>query len=693
MSRGIEGAFPPAGRPSLAIGSVSVLLTLLACSDQPVPSAGPPKSAMALGSSSLAATQISADEVARAIQAHLANGGDPVFGALTRAERTELTALYPAGGESPLWIDGSGKPTRQARESLSVLNDAQSEGLDPADYGHDRLESLAATLASVTRPLPDGLATFDLALSRAMLRYLRHLHLGRVDPRAIGFRLKVPVETHDFPALLRAARADDRIADAVGELRPRLVQYDALRTMLATYRSLAADASLESPPPAVAAVRPGEPYVGLSFLNRQLVAFGDLPAGASSAGVPATYDGALVEGVKRFQNRHGLEPDGILGKRTQDGLRVSLTWRVRQIELALERLRWLPDPVDQRLLGLNIPMFRLWAWDSTPPNGEPSLAMDVIVGRALSTQTPVFVDEMLEVIFRPYWNVPRSILRNEILPILGRDPDYLRRENMEIVRGESDNAQPVDATPENLALLPRGALRVRQRPGSHNALGLVKFVFPNEENVYMHGTPAQALFSRSRRDFSHGCVRVEDPVALAEWALKERPEWTRERIVSAMEGPQSLHVRLPRPIQVILFYTTAVVMPEDGTIHFADDIYRHDARLDRVLARPTASRTRSHLTNTIRHEDAKTRNQYLSAEALRAGKPRPVVCTRPVNPREMRQSCCRVPWRTMLRTAGSALAFPLPATRRAMNGGGAWRSTAPGGAGGGSVPFGSQIRS
>jgi murein L,D-transpeptidase YcbB/YkuD len=222
-------------------------------------------------------------------------------------------------------------------------------------------------------------------------------------------------------------------------------------------------------------------------------------------------------------------------------------------------------------------------WDAVP-NDAPTLAMDVIVGRALSTQTPVFDEEMREVIFRPYWNVPGSILRNEILPLLERDPDYLRRQNMEIVRGPGDNAQQVETAADNLGLLRQGRLRIRQRPGPHNALGLVKFVFPNQENVYMHGTPAQALFGRSRRDFSHGCVRVENPVALAEWALKENPEWTRDRIVSAMAGTQSEHVSLRRPIQVILFYTTAVVMPEDGTIHFVDDIYRHDARLDRALA-------------------------------------------------------------------------------------------------------------
>ena len=320
------------------------------------------------------------------------------------------------------------------------------------------------------------------------------------------------------------------------------------------------------------------------ILHHELVAFGDLPADTPAPPESGRYEGALVEGIKRFQIRHGLEPDGVLGKSTMAALRVPLTWRVRQIELALERLRWLPHLGDERLIALNIPMFRLWAWDMIPPNGAPLFGMDVIVGRALNTQTPVFVEEMREVIFRPYWNVPRSILRHEVLPKIERDPDYLRREDMEIVRGAGDDAQRVELTAEALAGLRQGVLRVRQRPGPKNALGLIKFVFPNQEDVYMHGTPAQELFARSRRDFSHGCVRVADPVALAEWVLQDRPEWTRDRILAATTGSQTIHVKLPRPIQVILFYTTAAVMPEDGTIRFAEDIYRHDARLDRALA-------------------------------------------------------------------------------------------------------------
>ena len=565
------------------------VLSLLACSDRSVPPFSSRKPATLLRSSDLASLQASLVEVATAIRARLVNGSNPVLGVLTRMEQAELKALYQTGGYSPLWVDATGRPNGSARDALALLDGAADEGLDPADYRQGPLDGLAALLETASPLLPRDLASFDEALSSGMLRYLRHLHMGRVDPRAIGFRLSVPADHHDFAALLRSALADHRVTEAAADLTPPLAQYRALRIMLTRYRSLAADVTLESLPPTAVAGRPGEPYTGLGALYRRLVAFGDLPAGTPAPAESAAYEGTLVEGLKRFQIRHGLESDGVLGKRTQAALYVSLVWRVRQIELALERLRWLPHLGDQRLLAINIPMFRLWAWDSIPPTGAPSLGMDVIVGRALSTQTPVFVEEMREVIFRPYWTIPLSILRHEILPVLERDPDYLRRQNMEIVRGPGDDAQPVDGTTENLALLRQGALRVRQRPGPRNALGLVKFVFPNEENVYMHGTPAQDLFSRSRRDFSHGCVRVEDPVALAEWALREHPGWTRDRILAAMAGPQSLRVNMRRPIQVILFYTTAAVMPEDGTIRFAEDIYGHDARLDRALARGVLS--------------------------------------------------------------------------------------------------------
>jgi len=530
--------------------------------------------------------QVPVPDLKAAIKTSLNNGLDPAFGAVTPLALGELEDLYRRRDHLPLWIDAIDRPGLDAVDALLILRGAADDGLEPADYAVAQLDRLMSKLRAPPTSIAD-LASFDVALSASLLRYLHHLHAGRVDPRTIGLRLTVPADQHDFAALLQSAAAGHRISEAVAELRPPLAQYRALRTTLTRYRSLARE--MDSPPmalPAFArAVHSGDPYAGGDALRRLLVALGDLPAGAVAPAGSTVYGGALVDAVKRFQRRHGLAQDGVIGQSTHAALAIPIATRVRQIELALERLRWLPHLGDQRLLAINIPMFRLWAWDAIPPDGDPLFGMDVIVGRALRTPTPVFVEQLREVIFRPYWNVPPSIVRQEILPILARDRDYLRRQQMEIVRGPGDDARVVAGTAEHFVMLRQGVLRLRQRPGPQNALGLVKFVFPNAENVYLHGTPAPALFGRSRRDFSHGCVRVKNPMALAEWALKDQPEWTRDRIVSAMNGTQSTHVLLPRPIQVVLFYTTAAVMPDDGTIRFAEDIYRHDALLDGVLAR------------------------------------------------------------------------------------------------------------
>jgi L,D-transpeptidase YcbB len=517
-------------------------------------------------------------EVSTAIEA-LIDRGDPA----TKEEKVDLRALYRPRAYSPLWLDAAGQPGVDAREAAAVLAGAADDGLDPSAYEHQERLGSSQRLKERSPAQAREQARFDVELSAAMMRYLRHLHIGRVDPRTIGFRLDVPRDEHDFAALIQTALAAHRVAETAATLRPPIAQYGWLRTLLARYRALAADPAFESAVPAGATVRPGDPYPAAGLLYRQLVALGDLMPDTARSEPAARYQGPLVDGVKRFQLRHGLESDGVLGKSTQSAIRTPIAWRVRQIELALERLRWLPHLSGDRLVAINIPMFRLWAWNTMPPSDRPSLAIDVIVGRALRTQTPVFVEEMREVIFRPYWNVPVSILRGEILPIVARDPAYLRRQNMEIVRGPGDDARPVEFTPSHLTALRQGTLRLRQRPGPRNSLGLIKFAFPNPENVYMHGTPAQELFNRSRRDFSHGCVRVEDPVALAEWVLHDEPGWNRARIVAATEGTHTLHVPLTRPIGVVLFYTTAAVMPEDGTIRFADDIYRHDAKLDRAL--------------------------------------------------------------------------------------------------------------
>jgi murein L,D-transpeptidase YcbB/YkuD len=299
--------------------------------------------------SRLSASQVSSPEAVRLVQALIA-GRD-----------SSLRALYQGSGTPFLWLDQAGQPGRNTHEALRLLRSAAEDGLDPEDYDRSRLDDLMSQLESDSPVSSETLAGFEVTLSAAMVRYLRDLHMGRVDPRAIGFRLRVPADQHDFAALLGAAVALHQIARTAEGLRPKLAQYSALRSALSRYRALAADKTLaperlQSP---AATVHPGDVYDGAAHLHRLLVALGDLPAD-SLLGNPDRYEGPIVDGVRRFQVRHGLEPDGILGKGTIAAIRVPLAWNVRQIELSLERLRWLPHLTDQRLVAVNIPMFRLW---------------------------------------------------------------------------------------------------------------------------------------------------------------------------------------------------------------------------------------------------------------------------------------------------------------------------------------------
>ena len=259
----------------------------------------------------------------------------------------------------------------------------------------------------------------------------------------------------------------------------------------------------------------------------------------------------------------------------------------RKIELTLERWRWIP-PFNTPPIVVNIPQFRLFAFHSTLDRVADIDQMPVIVGKAFPRrQTPVFVSTMRYVVFRPYWDVPRSIAVNEILPQARRNPAYLARNRYELVRGQSDSSPVVPATPENIDLLAQGQLRVRQKPGKDNSLGLVKLMFPNRYNVYLHSTPAQALFAHLRRDFSHGCIRVADPVALATYALRNNPGWDRDRVLAAMGdgAPDSQRVNLAQPIEVMILYGTALAT-EAGPVEYYADIYGNDARLEKLLGLP-----------------------------------------------------------------------------------------------------------
>ena len=355
-----------------------------------------------------------------------------------------------------------------------------------------------------------------------------------------------------------------------------------MKTAYVRYRTLAADSTIPTVK-ASGTLHRGDAFAGASALRRRLAALGDLSPEVATRG--DTYDDALAGGVARFQARHELPADSVLGRATLAAVNVPFTKRVRQLELALERIRWLPALDTGPFVVVNVPGFELYAFDSLGTDGAPTLTMNVVVGKAeVGRQTPLFERDMKYIVFRPYWVIPPGILRKEIMPAVRRDSGYLARHDMEIYSGSGDTGPALPTTSENLARVSRGELGIRRRPGPSNDLGLAKFIFPNDHNVYMHGTPAQALFSGARRDFSHGCIRLEDPARFAVWTLRDPNEWSLEQVRNAMEAPQSRRVDLARPLSVLVLYTTALVHP-DGVVAFYDDVYGHDARLEAALAK------------------------------------------------------------------------------------------------------------
>jgi murein L,D-transpeptidase YcbB/YkuD len=349
------------------------------------------------------------------------------------------------------------------------------------------------------------------------------------------------------------------------------------------YRALAAKDDGAFLPATEEPVEPGESYADAPRLIRLLSLIGDLPAGA----VPADselYQGALVEAVERFQSRHGLKPDGRIDTTTLEQLNTPLRVRVRQLELALERWRRRPYDPARPAIVLNLPEFRLRAYGGADAAGsDPELDMKVVVGQAPDHKSPILLSQLEIVIFRPYWNVPVSIQRNELLPKIKRDPSWISANNFELVTPQGEVAGAGKVSEHMLSELGKGELQLRQKPGPKNTLGLVKFVFPNEYGVYMHDTSARWLFARERRDLSHGCIRVEKPEELAEWILSGQSGWSRDRVQEAMQGTESISVKVKRPIQVAIMYSTATVMKNDE-VHFFPDIYGEDQALEKELA-------------------------------------------------------------------------------------------------------------
>jgi murein L,D-transpeptidase YcbB/YkuD len=489
-----------------------------------------------------------------------------------------LTHAVASHAAEPLWmIDG--QPTPEAEQAVRLLQSASEDGLDPQDY---HAQDLARLVTAAGRGAPLAAAdesAVSAALTGAMEAYISELHSGRVNPRAVHASFDIADKPLDAAAYLRDAVAEHRLVEAVQAARPQLPLYAGLMQALVRYRALEADPALQQPLPPLPRnkLEPGQEYRGLPALAQRLVALGDLDLEAG-AGAGLRYAGAVVGGVMAFQARHGLSPDGIIGRNTHAQLDVPMAARIRQIELTLERLRWTPLPLDERVIVVNVPEFVLRAYDAR--NGGLQISMNVVVGKALDTRTPLIAEEMRYIEFSPYWNIPPSIARAEIVPAVRRDPAYFTRQRLEFVR-PGGAVIPV-LTQASLGAVMDGRLRIRQRPGPDNALGDIKFVFPNNENIYLHHTPAVQLFRRDRRDFSHGCIRVETPVALAKFVLQDQPEWTEDRILAAMRSGRSTTVRLKRTTPVLIAYATAIA-GLNGKVYFFNDVYGNDALLDRAL--------------------------------------------------------------------------------------------------------------
>jgi L,D-transpeptidase YcbB len=498
-----------------------------------------------------------------------------------RAE--DLDALYKRANYQLLWL-GNSNSAKNTADALDLLANASAHGLIQGNYDIDTLRkkySLALTLESTAYT---DLALYDTALSIAMLRFLHDLHYGRVNPQGINFNLQLrEKKLTDLPALIKDSLTLNTVSQLPLLAEPKLNQYQKLKSALASYRLIAANS-----PAFIFTVkgklRAGEHHPQLVELSKFLSSVGDLPEHGSinTTEKNPKYTADLVEAVKKFQLRHGQTPDGTIGPSTVAAINEPLSQRVTQIELAMERLRWLPELEVGRSIIVNIPAFQLWAIDDINNIDVNITNMRVVVGKSLKNQTPVLMAKMSFIEFMPYWNVPKNILKDEILPKLTRNPGYLASQNMEVVSNFGNSAKPVSLNSEAMEKLKRGVYRVRQRPGNRNSLGKVKFIFPNKDDVYLHDTPANSLFSKSRRDFSHGCVRVENPKALAEFALKNQGNWNADTIKKAMHKPAMQHVELRNPIPVLFFYTTSFV-DQSNNLAFYQDIYGHDSVLLEAL--------------------------------------------------------------------------------------------------------------
>ncbi len=490
--------------------------------------------------------------------------------------RGTLERFYKGRAYRPAWTDGA-EPLPAAQALLEALPAADAAGFHPAYSAARRVEQAYAA----ADPSPDTLAQLDIRLTRAFLRHAHNLAAGRVDPDRIDPSWDLKREPVDLAVVLQQALAGDSLAATLQGLLPQHDAYVRLAQAEARYRRIVEAGGWPEIPPGPT-LSAGDRSDRVPTLRRRLTVTGDFDAAArDTARGSRVFGTALADALMHFQRRHNIEPTGILDAATREALNVPAEVRLRTIRLNLERWRWVPPGVTSadRYVMVNVPDFKLRAYE----DGQIAQEMAVVVGAAYSNRaTPVFADSIEHLIFNPYWNVPPSIAEAEILPAARSSANYMARNNYQLVRYFGPDAETYPITPANLRRVAAGELLVRQASGPQNALGQVKFMFPNEHAIYLHDTPAEYLFEKTNRTFSHGCVRVERPIDLAAFALQRQSGWDRSRIGALMEGAEWKLVELRQKIPVYLLYFTAFA-DRQGDVHFSEDLYGRDDALLKAL--------------------------------------------------------------------------------------------------------------
>jgi murein L,D-transpeptidase YcbB/YkuD len=474
---------------------------------------------------------------------------------------TEAQKLYFLYGErhfEPIWISSDAKGavsfSPAAEKIVALFRNAEAEGLRPRDYLTPDID-LARARGNDTA----ALAALETAFSGAVLRYANHIHNGRIRPQSVSENFDIQPKPINQAALLEELATSNDPAAVLSALGPRHPEFLALKQALANFETR----STERPPVIMAGptLRPGNADPRVHALRARL----EVPAAPSD-----TYDDPLISAVEKFQASLGLEVDGIIGPATIAAFNGGLATRREDIIANMERWRWMPSDLGDFNVFVNIPEFRL-----AIRRGETEeYATRIVVGTP-KNQTPIFSDNIRHLVVNPYWNVPSSIIKGEIAPAVMRNPAYTDNQNMDLLyQGAPVSPWQVNWSQVSATNFP---FRVRQRPGPGNALGQIKFLFPNKHDVYLHDTPSKALFGRSVRAFSHGCVRVEDPFAFAEALMANEPNISRASLEGRF-GPTERWVNPTKQIPVHLAYFTLRAGP-DGALRSYGDVYGHNEKL------------------------------------------------------------------------------------------------------------------